>query len=638
LAQAPHRHRPMLIIRDNALHESVGRRPSSPAAPPRGCAEDARRPRPRRAGRRARSASPAGAWRLRLVAAIFAGCDTTLSGASADVAPGPEATRGHADPGCPANCAGRCFGGQCLFGGVGLGDDDFFEDAKPLPPLSQLKEAPPPTAPSAWASPASLAGSHFSLPPSMQPQPFGPLSAQDRQWGSMPEGLTALPPTLRGGGLAAAPPAAGGPAPAAVGGSQPFPLSSPLAEGLGGSGGGGGGAGAAAWTTMSGDVPGTGGAPGGQLSAWERLRMTEVESERLQRENGALRNQLGVWRTAGAHVAAREARIVDLLGQHAGGGGHGRGGAAAAAAPASVAAAVGTAGARSVVLPMLLGEGASAAAADSNGLYEAGRLVADAGQQRPVKASNLLLCIEFFSIVLAACIAYQARGCILASVAGAVGLGEDSAKMPLRGGPPRGGAGGAQGVAAPATALGRAALLLAPLGRLLGLGGGGHCVVEVSEVHLGHIDAVLCPAPGGHVSVAVRGGGREDWRARRTRPVEYAGDAFLAFPEVLHVHVSPTPTARPGDSERWCVISVWEEDAAGEGDRDVEVARVEVPAREFLTNARSRQEYFRFDLLPGGGAFRRADPRRRGDEAAARSGERPYVAMRLRDVTREPHA
>jgi len=129
--------------------------------------------------------------------------------------------------------------------------------------------------------------------------------------------------------------------------------------------------------------------------------------------------------------------------------------------------------------------------------------------------------------------------------------------------------------------------------------------IEISELHVGNL------LVGGSVYVSVEIG---DNPPMRTKAIELSDGSFLPFSDRFRVE------------SHWldgtCIFSVVDQqDALGCCDT---VARLEIPARTLITHARERKEYFRFELIPEG---------RRLCSEAARKDERPYAAMRIRDVT-----
>jgi len=126
--------------------------------------------------------------------------------------------------------------------------------------------------------------------------------------------------------------------------------------------------------------------------------------------------------------------------------------------------------------------------------------------------------------------------------------------------------------------------------------------VEVSEIHLGSLFA-------GSTDIRVHfrmGNGVE----RPTKMLRNAGSTFVRFDDNLELSLC--------GSDPPCTICV--ADSAGD------VAHVEISATQFLRLAtRPHQEYFRTELIPA-------------RDMGELSGRRPYVAMRLRNISAPPAA
>lgn len=157
---------------------------------------------------------------------------------------------------------------------------------------------------------------------------------------------------------------------------------------------------------------------------------------------------------------------------------------------------------------------------------------------------------------------------------------------------------------------------LEPLGRALGL---AYQAVEISEIQLGHL------LIGGDVFVSIDIGTNP---LMNTRTINKSDGVFLRFNETFRVNVRKTDAP--------CLFKVIDQDVLISD----QIAQLEINAREFVNmatkgSADANSGYFRFDLQhrerkKGQGVKM---PRTRSPGIT-----RPYIAMRLREVTGDKFA
>jgi hypothetical protein len=151
---------------------------------------------------------------------------------------------------------------------------------------------------------------------------------------------------------------------------------------------------------------------------------------------------------------------------------------------------------------------------------------------------------------------------------------------------------------------------LEPLGRAVGL---TYQTVEVSEIQLGHL------LVGGDVYVCVDIGTNP---LLNTRTINKSDGVFLRFNEVFKVNVRKT--------ERACKFKVIDQDVLMHD----QIAQLEINAWEFVNLAKkgsadANSGYYRFDLQ-----HRQQRKKHQTSKSSTNpSGLRPYIAMRLREVS-----
>lgn len=152
---------------------------------------------------------------------------------------------------------------------------------------------------------------------------------------------------------------------------------------------------------------------------------------------------------------------------------------------------------------------------------------------------------------------------------------------------------------------------LEPLGRALGI---AYQTVEISEIQLGHL------LVGGDVYVQIDIGTNP---LLNTRTINKSDGVFLRFNSIFKVNVRKT--------ENPCVFKVFDQDVLLHD----QIAQLEINAWEFVNLARkgsadANSGYFRFDLQH---RERRLKSGKLGKSFTNPDGVRPYIAMRLREVT-----
>lgn len=148
---------------------------------------------------------------------------------------------------------------------------------------------------------------------------------------------------------------------------------------------------------------------------------------------------------------------------------------------------------------------------------------------------------------------------------------------------------------------------LEPLGRAIGL---AYQQVEISEIQLGHL------LVGGDVYVCVDIGTNP---LLNTRTINQSDGVFLRFRETFKVNVRKTDGP--------CVFKVIDQDVL----MSDQIAQLEINAWEFVNLARkgssdANSGYYRFDL-------QHRQRRMKQQVMKGPGGLRPYIAMRLREVT-----
>lgn len=263
-----------------------------------------------------------------------------VGGNPVDPAPYEDAARTACDPACK----GGCFNGHCLFAGEGIADagqqispalSQFSAEstsANALPPVEELLATATPVArqraielleqrrpdlaqklksmiaAQKVALPSGpLPSYNFGLPVMQQASPVAVdnVPASWQNFGVLPApvglaeanvmGAGAMPLSLLRGGFGAASSAAAEAASLATAGTSPLLLQQVVAP-----------------NTQLGALPYL--AQAGPPAALQvRLGAAEAEAARLAGENNKLREQLHTWHEAGAHVAAREKKLGELL-------------------------------------------------------------------------------------------------------------------------------------------------------------------------------------------------------------------------------------------------------------------------------------------------------------------------------------
>lgn len=146
---------------------------------------------------------------------------------------------------------------------------------------------------------------------------------------------------------------------------------------------------------------------------------------------------------------------------------------------------------------------------------------------------------------------------------------------------------------------------LEPVGRALGL---TYQAVEISEIQLGHLPT------SGDVFVSIDIGTNPLFN---TRTINQSDGVFLRFRETFKVNVRKTDSP--------CVFKVIDQDVLMHD----QIAHLEINAWEFVNLARQgssdgKSGYYRFDLQ---------NRHNRAKQQKSTVGVRPYIAMRLRQVT-----
>jgi len=154
---------------------------------------------------------------------------------------------------------------------------------------------------------------------------------------------------------------------------------------------------------------------------------------------------------------------------------------------------------------------------------------------------------------------------------------------------------------------------LEPLGRAVGL---TYQAVEISEIQLGHL------LVGGDVYVGIDIGTNP---VLNTRTINQSDGVFLRFRESFRVNVRKT--------DKPCVFKVIDQDVLMHD----QIAQLEINAWEFVNLARkgsadANSGYYRFDLQ------HRQKRMKAASKAKGSDGLRPYIAMRLREVTNDKYS
>lgn len=286
------------------------------------------------------------------------------------------------------------------------------------------------------------------------------------------------------------------------------------------------------------------------------LAQAEAEEARLQSENAQLRQQLAQWKQTGAHIAEREAKVVEILNKPS------RQGQRAIFEQAVASAE--TKDASSPSGTALSSPGGTALSQQVALLGSHVQSVTDVVKHN----SYTRWILPVILVVVAWIIAYLWK---FGFPSKRQNTGEISWREKM-----------AQ------------ALMGKNIMRKMGW---AEYKVEVSEIHLGSFFAGSYD-----VRVTFR---MPNGSERRTKVLKNSGGAFLRFDDVLELSLS--------NNDSPCSVCV--------GDRQGNVAQVELPGAEFIRLVhRPHQEYFRTELKPC----------RTMGETGAR---RPYVAMRLRDIT-----
>lgn len=147
---------------------------------------------------------------------------------------------------------------------------------------------------------------------------------------------------------------------------------------------------------------------------------------------------------------------------------------------------------------------------------------------------------------------------------------------------------------------------LEPLGRWLGL---AYIAVEISEIQLGHLPS------SGDVFVVIDISTNP---LMNTRTINQSDGVFMRFKELFKVNVRKTDGP--------CVFKIMDQDILVHD----QIAQVELNAWEFCNLAKQgsktgKSGYYRFDLQHG--------EKRTKHAKGKHDGMRPYIAMRLREVT-----
>jgi hypothetical protein len=147
---------------------------------------------------------------------------------------------------------------------------------------------------------------------------------------------------------------------------------------------------------------------------------------------------------------------------------------------------------------------------------------------------------------------------------------------------------------------------LEPLGRFIGL---AYEAVEISEIQLGHL------LVGGDVYVSIDIGTNPIFN---TRTINQSDGVFLRFRETFRVNVRKTDNP--------CIFKIIDQDVL----MSDQIAQLEINAWEFVRLAKQGRSdassgYYRFDL--------QHRQRRNRQQTKGPGGHRPYIAMRLREVT-----
>lgn len=151
---------------------------------------------------------------------------------------------------------------------------------------------------------------------------------------------------------------------------------------------------------------------------------------------------------------------------------------------------------------------------------------------------------------------------------------------------------------------------LEPVGRALGL---TYQTVEISEIQLGHL------LVGGDVFVSIDIGTNP---LINTRTINQSDGVFIRFKEAFKVNVRKT--------DKPCMFKVIDQDVL----MSDQIAQLEINAWEFVKlalqgSADASSGYYRFDL--------QHRQRRMKKDTKGPGGLRPYIAMRLREVTNDKY-
>mmetsp|Transcript_145256 Transcript_145256/g.253514 ORF Transcript_145256/g.253514 Transcript_145256/m.253514 type:complete len:448 (-) Transcript_145256:46-1389(-) len=416
-------------------------------------------------------------------------------------------------PGCGPNCLGTCFAGTCLYGADDLESEDALRN--------QMTEASTPQRGPQAPSPMQ----HLTrvAQPAMGSTASSPLADEDAQGADVRQSLRE--PAAR----RAATSAAGGREYAAAGTGVSSSLLTSEAQQL--------------------------------LSELNHAQAGEAQ---LRVENDKLRRELSQWRTAGAHIAGREAKVVELLGRQ-------------------------PVGFQPEQLALLANHGVQAAMprevpqVPRSAAKSPPPVLAQLSRKhlRTSDGSSLWGTVRWF--LLAVTLSFLAISCLWS--ARSLSNKNRAAAAEIR----------------PLLAQGQGRSgkcnhsFMGPVLREVGL---SDYKVEISEIHLGSLFA-------GSTDVSVKfctGSGQEF----HTQVIPSSNGAFSRFNDVFSFNLRKTDNA--------CVISV--------SDKRGELAVTGLPAAEIVRLARRPyQEYFRTEL----------EPMQPLEEAP--NGKRPYVAMRIRDVT-----
>jgi len=204
--------------------------------------------------------------------------------------------------------------------------------------------------------------------------------------------------------------------------------------------------------------------------------------------------------------------------------------------------------------------------------------IEDAANTAP---NYLFIFAEVSMIVLSASLAYMCRDRLMPLLAGTVECKSSSPSPPSR-----------------------LSMLLGPLGRRMGM---TEYAIEVGEVHIGNIDDLPLM---GSIKVRIQPGSRTYVETEGVLPCE---SAFVPFKEAFHLGASRFDVP-------W-IISVYDV-ASNMSDR---IAFLELPSQQVVAAAVNRREFFKYELHEEGPRWES-----RVQEAA---GKKPYLAMRLRDIS-----